>query len=213
MSNGTFDFNLLLKESKDTLLNPKSYFSTLKTSGGMTEPLIKAVIYGTVTGIIYLLWGLLKIGAVGGGLLGGAFGFTAFITAIIGAVIGVFVGAVILLIISSVCKGNADFEANLRVTAAVMVIMPISALLSFLSGFNIYLGMVINLIVFLYTLWLLYNGLVEALKCKPETAKIVCYVLIALIVLFLLLGLNARNRLERSFNKDARELLKDLNKN
>jgi hypothetical protein len=179
----------------------------------MTEPLIKAVIYGTVTGIIYLLWGLLKIGAVGGGLLGGAFGFTAFITAIIGAVIGVFVGAVILLIISSVCKGNADFEANLRVTAAVMVIMPISALLSFLSGFNIYLGMVINLIVFLYTLWLLYNGLVEALKCKPETAKIVCYVLIALIVLFLLLGLNARNRLERSFNKDARELLKDLNKN
>jgi hypothetical protein len=213
MSNGTFDFNLLLKESKDTLLNPKSYFSTLKTSGGMTEPLIKAVIYGTVTGIIYLLWGLLKIGAVGGGLLGGAFGFTAFITAIIGAVIGVFVGAVILLIISSVCKGNADFEANLRVTAAVMVIMPISALLSFLSGFNIYLGMVINLIVFLYTLWLLYNGLVEALKCKPETAKIVCYVLIALIVLFLLLGLNARNRLERSLNKDARELLKDLNKN
>lgn len=214
MSNGTFDFNLFLKESKDALLNPRSYFSTMKTAGGITEPLIKAVIYGTVTGILYLLWGILKIGAVGGGLLGGAVGFMSFVWAIFGAVIGLFIGAVVLLIISSICKGNTDFEANLRVTAAVMVLMPISALLSFLSGFNIYLGLIINLIVFLYLLWLLYHGLVEALKCKQETARIVCYVLIAIIVLFLLLGLSAKNRFERTLNrvnKDAKELLKDLN--
>lgn len=201
MNDGTFDFNLFLRESKDTLLNPKSYFSTMKTSGGITEPLIKAVIYGTVAGIIYLLWGLLRIGAVGGGFLGGAVGIMVFIWAIIGAVIGLFVGAVILLIISSICKGNTDFEANLRVTAAVMVVMPISALLSFISGFSIYLGLVISLIVFLYSLWLLYHGLVEALKGKAETARIVCYVLVALIVLFLLMGLSAKSRMERTFNR------------
>jgi hypothetical protein len=173
----------------------------MNTSGGITEPLIKAVIYGTVTGIIYLLWGLLRIGAVGGGFVGGAVGIMVFIWAIIFAVIGLFVGAVILLIISSICKGNTDFEANLRVTAAVMVVMPISALLSFISGFSIYLGLVVSLIVFLYSLWLLYHGLVEALKCKPETAKIVCYVLVALIVLFLLMGLSAKSRMERTFNQ------------
>ena len=39
MSDSTFDFNLFIKESKDVLTNPKSYFSTMKTSGGMTEPL------------------------------------------------------------------------------------------------------------------------------------------------------------------------------
>ena len=208
MSDGTFDFNQFLKESKETLLNPKSYFSSMKISGGITEPLIKAVIYGTVTGIIYLVWGLLKVGAVGGGLLGGAVGFTAFITAIIGAIIGLFIGAVILLVISSICKGNTDFEANLRVTASLMVYMPISALLSIFAGFSIYLGAVISLIVFLYTLWLLYNGLVAALKCKPETTKIVCYVLIALIVLFLLLGLSAKSRLERTFNQINKEMVK-----
>ena len=208
MSDGTFDFNMFLKESKETLLNPKNYFSTMKTSGGIAEPLIKAVIYGTVSGIVYLLWGLLKIGAVGGGLLGGAVGFTALITTIIGAIIGLFIGAVILLIIASICKGNTDFEANLRVTASVMVYMPIAALVSFLSGFSIYLGIVISLIVFLYTLWLLYHGLVEALKCKPETVKIVSYVLVALIVLFLLLSLSAKNKLERTYNQINNEQIK-----
>lgn len=189
MSNGTFDFNQLLKESKETLLNPKSYFSTLKTSGGITEPLIKAVIYGTVSGIIYLLWSLLLGIAVGGGLYGKTLGFTSFITAIIGAVIGVFVGAVILLIISSICKGITDFETNVRVSASLMVVMPIYALFIFTIGINPYLAQVINLIIYAYTLWLLFHSLVESLKCKPEIAKIVCYVVFALIVLFLLLGL------------------------
>jgi hypothetical protein len=215
MSDVTFDFNAFIAESKETLLNPKSYFSTMKTSGGIAEPLIKAVIYGTLSGIIYLIWGFLRIGAVGGGLLGSAVGFMAFVGAIISAVVGLFIGAVILLIISSICKGNTDFEANLRVTAAVMVVMPISALLSFGTGINLYLGLVISLAVSAYSLWLLYNGLVESLKCNAGTAKIVCYVIVAIMVLFLLLGLSARSRATRflnEYNKDAREMLKDPNK-
>jgi hypothetical protein len=215
MSNGTFDFNAFIAESKETLLNPKSYFSTMKTSGGIAEPLIKAVIYGTLSGIIYLIWGFLKLGGVGGGFIGSAVGFMAFIGAIIGAVIGLFIGAVILLIISSICKGNSDFEANLRVTAAIMVVMPISALLGFTTGINVYLGVVVSLAVSAYSLWLLYNGLVEALKCNSGTAKIVCYVIIAIMALFLLLGLSARSRATRflnEYNKDAKELMKDPNK-
>lgn len=212
MSNGAFDFNQFLKESKETLLNPRSYFSTMKTSGGITEPLIKAVLYGFVAGVISLLWGLLKIGAVGGGLLGGAVGFMAFIGAIIGAVIGLFIGAVILLIISSICKGNTDFEANLRVTASVMVIMPISALFGFATGLNVYLGLVVSLAIYAYSIWLLYNGLVEALKCNSGTAKIVCYVIIAIMVLFLLLGLSAR-RSASKFLDSSKDLMEQLEKN
>ena len=48
----------------------------------------------------------------------GAIGIMAFIWSVIGAVIGLFIGAVILLVISSICKGSTDFEANMRVTAA-----------------------------------------------------------------------------------------------
>ena len=211
MSNGTFDFNLFLKESKDTLLSPKSYFSTMKTSGGITEPLIKAVIYGTVAGIFALLWSILRIGAITGGLLGGTFGFMAFVWAIIAAVIGLFIGAVILLIISSICAGSTDFEANLRVSASIMVIMPIMYFFRFATGLNLYLGLIINLILGIYSIWMLYHGLVESLKCKTETAKIVCYVLVALMALFLLLGLTTKSRFERSLNRFNREMRKDLN--
>jgi len=46
---------------------------------------------------------------------------------------------------------------------------------------------VISLAVSIYALWLLYNGLVEALKSNPETTKIVMYVLIALTILFMVI--------------------------
>jgi hypothetical protein len=216
MSEGTFDVNEFIRESKEVLVNPKSYFSTMKTSGGMVEPLIKAVIYGAVAGVIVLIWGLLRLGGVTGGMLGGAIGVMAFVWYIIAAVIGLFIGAVILLIISSICKGSTDYEANVRVTAAAMVVMPISALFTFVSGINIYLGLIISLAINIYALWIMYNGLVEALKAKPETAKIVMYVLVAIFVLFMILGLGAKrsaNRLMKEFNKsDLKELMKDAEK-
>ena len=51
----------------------------MKTTGGMTEPLIKAVIYGAIAGVISFIWSLLKIGAVTGGMFGGAIGIMVFI--------------------------------------------------------------------------------------------------------------------------------------
>ena len=214
MSDGTFDFNLFIKESKDVLVNPKSYFSTMKTSGGMAEPLIKAVIYGAIAGAIAFIWSLLNLGALGGGLFGGAFGIMILIGKIIGSIIGLFIGAVILLVISSICKGNTDFEANVRVTAAVMVVMPISAFLAVALHINFYLGTVISLAVSIYALWLLYNGLVEALKSNPETSKIVMYVLIALTIFIMLFTMNTSHKLMKGFdNKDVNEMMEDLPKN
>ena len=214
-STSSFDFNEFIKESKETLVNPKSYFSTMKTSGGMVEPLIKAVIYGAIAGVIAFLWSILGLGAMGAGFMGGAIGVMALVWYIIIAVIGLFIGAVILLIISSICKGTSDFEANVRVVAAVMVIMPISALLGFTMGINSILGSIVMLAVNLFALWLLYNGLVEALKAKPETARIVMYVLAALFVLFMIIGMGTRNSFNKYLdsNKDVRELMKDLEDN
>jgi len=189
MSNGTFDFNLFLNESKETLLNPKSYFSTLKTEGGLTEPLIKAAIYGAIAGVILFLWGILGFGAGAGSVIGRAVGINAFILAIIGSVVGLFIGGVVVLILSSICKGNTDFETSVRVTAPLLVLFPISALFVFTMSISLYLGLVISLIIKLYGLWLLYHALVETLKGKPETAKTVSYVLIAIMVIFLLASL------------------------
>ena len=201
MSDSTFDFNVFIKESKDVLVNPKSYFSTMKTTGGMAEPLIKAVIYGAIAGALAFLWSILNLGAITGGLFGGALGIMIFIGKIIASIIGLFIGAVILLVISSICKGSTDFEANVRVTAACMVIMPVSAFFGLASHFNVYLGSIIGLAVSLYGLWLLYNGLVEALKANKETAKIVIYILIALTVLIMIFSIGALGRTSRMMNE------------
>lgn len=216
MSNGTFDFNVFIKDSKEVLVNPKSYFSTMATTGGIAEPLIKAVIYGAVAGLFTFLWSVLHIGASTSSLFGGAIGIMAFIWSIIGAIIGLFIGGVILLVISAICKGSTDFEANVRVTAAVMVIMPISALFGFAGGLNIYLGVAIGLAINLFSLWLLYNGLIEALKSNPGTTKILMYILVALFVIFMLVGLGAKKKandfMKEFNNSDFKEMMKDLPK-
>lgn len=214
MSNGTFDFNELIKESKEVLVNPKSYFSTMKITGGMTEPLIKAVIYGVIAGAFKFLWSLLHIGALGSGRFGSAVGVLSIVWSVVAAIIGLFIGAIILLVISAICKGSTDFESNVRVTAAILIIMPISALLGFTTGINVYLGTIVSLGVSVFAFWLWYNGLVETLKTKPETTRIVLLVLVAIVVIVTLVGIGTANRIKNSFdNSDLQEMMKDIPKN
>ncbi|HBE43316.1 MAG TPA: hypothetical protein DDW27_19370 [Bacteroidales bacterium] len=213
MGNSTFDFNALIKESKDVLKDPKAYFSTMKTTGGIAEPLIKAVIYGVLAGIIAFIWSLLKIGSLSSGMMGGAVGFMAIIWYIVAAIIGLFIGAVILLVISAICKGTTDFESNIRVTAALMVMMPISALLGVFTGINITLGSFISLAVSLYGLYLMYHGLTQALKADTGTSKIIVIILAVLLVLFTFIGIGAKKRaskfLEDFNSKNLKELIED----
>ena len=214
-TSSSFDVNAFIKETKDVLVNPKSYFSTMKTTGGLVEPLIKALIYGVVAGVITFLWGILGIGAVG--MFGGAISVMALIWSIIGAIIGLFIGAVIVLIISAVCKGSTDFELCARVVAATMVVMPINALLGFVIGINSTLGMIISLGVNLFGLYLLYHALIQALKAKPETTRIVMYVLAALIALIMIAGMGTRKRMNKFMdefkNEDLKEMMKENENN
>ena len=136
---------------------------------------------------------------------------------LVAAVVGLFIGAVILLVISAICKGSTDFEASARVTAAVMVVMPITALLGFITGLNLTAGSIVGFIVNLFALYLLYHGLVQALKANPGTTKIVMYILTAILVLFLIFGFGAKKKaskfMEEFNNQDMKELMEDREKN
>jgi hypothetical protein len=205
----SFDLNAFINESKETLLNPKAYFSTMRTSGGMAEPVIKALIYGVVAGVIVFLWGVLGLGGQVG-VFGAGIGAMGLVYTVIAAVIGLFIGAVILIIFSSICKGNSDFEANLRVVASVMVVFPFSALLGFTTGINSVFGAIVALCVQLYALWLLYHGLTVALKANPASTKIVMYVLAALLVIFMIAGLGTRKKMNRYLDDLSQVNLKEL---
>ncbi|HOF21064.1 MAG TPA: Yip1 family protein [Bacteroidales bacterium] len=217
MSNSSFDFNALIRDSKEILKDPKAYFSSMKTTGGIAEPVIKAVVYGLVAGIFAFIWSLLKIGPASYGISGGAVGFMALVWYVVGAVIGLFIGAVILLVISAICKGSTDFESNVRVTAALMVMMPISAFLGFFMGIGITLGTIVSLIVSLYGLYLLYHGLIETLKANAGTSRVLVLVLAALLVIFSLVGIGARKKAASfmgDFNMDQiREFYEDAGNN
>jgi len=183
MTNESINFNKILKDSRETLLNPKGYFESMSLTGGLAEPLIKAAIYGAVAGLFGLLWSVLGWSAMGGGLLGGAVGIMVLIWSVVGAIIGVFIGGAIMLAISAICGGNQDFEANVRVTASIMVIYPIGAFIAFLNVISFTLGGVAGLVVNLYSIYLLYVAVIHALKGKESSAKIVLIVLALLVML------------------------------
>jgi hypothetical protein len=199
MSNQGFNFNKFFEDSKKVLISPKEYFSSMEITGGMGEPIIKALIYGTIAGVFALLWSLFNITGAAG-LFGGAVGFLALIWSIVAAVIGVFIGGVVVLIISSICKGNSEFEPNMRVAAALMVFMPISAFFGFLGGVHL-LSAVISLAINLYALYLLYIAATVTLKGADKPAKVVSYVLGGLLILFFIIGIGTRSAVNKYSNK------------
>ena len=204
MDNNAFDFNKFIADSKNTLINPKGYFELMSTSGGIVEPLIKALIYGVLAAIFNLIWFYVLGSVVTLGMFGGAMGLGAFILTIIGALVGLFIGAIIILLLSSICGGNTDFEANLRVSASLMVLMPINSLLNFFAYFGNFAGIIISVAVGVYGLYLLYLALSKTLKGKDQTARIIVYVLIALLVIFQIIGYFGR--------KTAKNLTNDLSR-
>ncbi len=197
MSNNNFDFNKFLKDSRETLLNPKGYFDSMPLTGGIAEPLIKAAIYGAVAGLFALVWSLLGWSAMGmGGFMGGAVGIMALIWSVVGAIIGVLIGGAIVLAISAICGGNQDFEANLRVSASLMVVYPVSALFSFLYGISFTLAGVIGLVINLYAIYLLYEAVIRSLKGKESSMRIVLIVLAIIVMLFFFAGRRATRSIQ-----------------
>jgi hypothetical protein len=180
----------------------------MKTTGGVTEPLIKALIYGTLAAIIDFLWSVVSLG---NSTFGRFHGVMMIIWIIIASIVLLFVGGLILMIISGICKGSKDYEANVRVNASLMVIIPFSALLGFVGHLNVTAGVIVNLAISIFALYLLYHGLIEALKANPGSAKIVIIILIVLTALFLILGTRTVRKYDR-MKSDIEKTFKDLNK-
>lgn len=210
MANEGFNLTRLYEDSKKALFRPSEYFTSMPIEGGLGEPILKALTYGVVAGIFVLLWSLLNISGFTGGIFGSAVGITGFFWSIFGAVIGVFIGGVIVLIVSAICGGNTEYEPNMRVAAAIMVLMPINAFLGFFAAIGPFLGSIIALLVNLYGLYMLYHAVRGVLSGKEQPAKVVSLVLGGLLVLFLIIGMATRSALEKAGGwneKKAKEML------
>ncbi len=204
MENSSFNFSAFIADSKQALLKPEEYFSTMSTEGGLGPPIIKALIYGVIAGILNMIWSFLiftgQAGAMSG-LFGGAAGFLALIWSIIGALLALFIGAVIILLLVAIASGKTEFEPIVHVQASLLVIMPVSAFMNVFSGIHPVLGSLLSLAVNLYLLWMLFHAMTKTLGAKADTSRIIMYVLGGLLILFFFIGMATR-RAAQTFMRD-----------
>jgi hypothetical protein len=195
MSTFSFDIDKFTRDSKNTLLNPNRFFSSLELTGGLSEPLMKVVAYGFITGLVYLICWLFRIRSFGAGYTGDAVGLLAFIKIIIVTVACSGIGTLILMFISVICHGNSGFEPVYRVTGSLMTVLPVYAVLSISWNLNYFLGLGIAIIISIYSLWLLYYGLTASLKCRKKNMRPI--IINILVLIFLLTFLSLRSNINK----------------
>ncbi|NLV67952.1 MAG: YIP1 family protein, partial [Spirochaetes bacterium] len=105
------------------------------------------------------------------------------------SIIGLFIGGAIVLVLSAICGGNTNYEANLRVAASLMVLSPVYALVGLLSWIGLWIGGIAGLAIFIYGFWMMYQALVKALGGKEGTAKVLSIILAVIPTLVILSGL------------------------
>jgi hypothetical protein len=201
MNTSSFNFNVFLEESKQTLLKPATYFTSMKTGGGFADPVIKSIIYGALAGFFVFLWSVVHVTGMSGSYLAGTAGIMGFIMTIVGVLLGLLVGGVIMLILSTLTGGNSDYETNVRVTASVMILIPVSSFLSFFTGISHFLGVIVSLFVNLYGVYLIYLALTRTLKGKDSNARIISMVLAVLAVIIMISALSKR-RIGKRYIRD-----------
>lgn len=212
-----FDFKKFIDDSKNVLISPKEYFTSMPKEGGMLEPILKALIYGAVAGLIGMLWSIIGLSAVAGGhmggMIGGGIGIMILVWTIVMALVGLFVGAVIILVISAIAKGSTDFEACVRVSGSLLVLMPIHAVVSITAGLPMFLGSIITLALIIYGIFMLYHGVTAGLGGDAGTTRVVAVILAvipALMILSAVMCASAVKTGSQHFMKEAEGLQKQM---
>jgi len=171
----------LWEESVSMLRSPKTYFSAMPKEGGIVEPVKKAIIYGSLSGLIFFVGRIFS---------------TPFFSNLAGlvlspvyAVIGLLIGAFVIQIISAIAGGDTNFGPSARAAAALMVILPLNTI-SLIIGFIIhFLGAAVILLIDVYGIVLLYHALVSALGAKEKTVKIMLGIVAVILLVFMAAGL------------------------
>jgi hypothetical protein len=169
------------KESVETLVSPKKYFSAIPKEGGLKEPVIKALVYGAVAAILNTLVGFAQLPELGQifFIIFMLIMFPLFNVAIL------FVEAGVYLVISAVCGGSADYKLNLRNAASLMAVMPLVfiAIIAYAVSNSPAAAIVVIEILGIYGTVLFYFAFTEGLGAKKTPIKIIVTFMILLSLL------------------------------
>ncbi len=194
MTDPSFNFRDFLSESRQTLLRPREYFATMKTTGGFTEPLVKAAIYGALAGFLFQFWiAISLIGRTGSYTIVPGF-IREIITITISALIGLIIGTLIMLVLSSLARAHTNMETNARVAASLLILMPVKVLFGFAGLVGYGAGLAVDLLIDLYGVLMVYHALTTILNGDVKKSRTVAMVLAGLVLLFVMGSINNHRR-------------------
>lgn len=177
------DFNLqdpvqsFINTARAVALDPANFFRSIRRQGDFVNPLVFALICAVINGVLSGIIGFL-MALVGNNGAGAAFG--SLVSGVIGVpiatAIGLFIGAAIfhLLVMLIIRPSHQGFEATFRVGAYASV----TQIVSWLSVIPI-LGILISLVVGLYSIFLGVVGIREMHSTTTGKAALVVLIPVA----------------------------------
>lgn len=171
-----FDINQVINTVKAVITTPVNYFQTMPKTGGLTEPLIFALVMGAVAGLISAILSFMSAPV---GMM--AYGIGAIIFVPIAALIGAFIGAAILFVIWKLMGSEENYETAFRCMAAIMAIYPITALVALIP----YVGAIVSVA---WSTYLVIEASVGVHGRERKTAQLVFGIIGALMLLMNLSG-------------------------
>lgn len=108
------------------LLSPAAFYREMPRTGGFVEPLVFAVVTGTLAAVVMVVMGMLGLGA--GSML--PLGFMAMILAPFLVAIGSFIGAGVIFVIWKLMGSSENYETAYRCVTSAYACAPVAALVA-----------------------------------------------------------------------------------
>ncbi len=165
-----------VSDTIQTLTRPAAYFEKMPVDGGFLEPMIKAALYGLVSGAVLCALGMFKLTGVP--VLDSPHAAALALLAMpLLVVLLSFVGGALLLVGAMVCKGGAPFQTSVRCMASLMALEPVNLLVDSLSLHGNPVAVGLSVLVAWYGLYLAFHALTKCLAARPKAAIILVIVL------------------------------------
>jgi hypothetical protein len=145
------------------LTKPVEFFPTVKAEQGYNSALMFSLVMGVIWGVV---------AAVGQIVFWPHSIIVAIVMLIVGVIAGAlytFVGGFILHFICQQLGSKAPFESSARISGYTAAILPLAAVGQLLAHVSYVLSQLVNLVVFLYGIYLVYLG-AKALNFEPAAA-------------------------------------------
>lgn len=170
---GGFDIGTVIAQAKQVITDPRTFYAGMAKSGGLSEPLIFALVMGVTSGIVVAILSIIGLGGFG---MTGAAGLSAILFLPLGMVLVCFIGAGALFVIWKLMGSTENYETAFRCAAYSTAIIPLVSIASVIP----YLGTLIRIA---WGTWLMIIAS-ETVHARPKQNTLVVFGILGAIMLW-----------------------------